>query len=737
MSQDISQPLDETAAPVPPEPVSQHMTTATTPPPQSQRPVRRVIRTIPTGLRTLAFSAKLEKENDSLSLANRIKLVKTIKEAVWRVSDIMGEGTRLFAAFVAEMMRNNGALGIDLSDITHLRHFFTCLFGNPQVTRRNPHAFLNRRVGYREPQVITDFINNWYAPRRPANMPWIDGRYLGQIITAMVIQYHANCQVHVVSHVLSKYQALLTVTLWREWNPDPRVHPDATFPGMEKLKSIAHEILAKRQENRRELNLRENVGELTQAQIDYLVYFIGRFDDDLYRHLFGDLSLIKADIKRNWFEYLPSLGRLLTMFENENLAVRPRPKELKSISVDLFSIVPISSLKQKYIIIDTEALYELQVSAGIIKGTRASRTKFHENMDKEWRRAFYIDTFETINTRFHHSIRTDGISARVHVERPNPEYDPTINQYVNDWGYGYTHDEFHPMQILKTDRVIGLDPGQNNVFAAAWDQELHAEEGYAETSTQPNDFGNLNRLRIRQNMTDEQATDYGYRRRACRTTNHVNWFLYPGNTWREESGYDAAVARESQWNSENAADHLVVINIPTRKTLNMDAHVRYYLQHRDILMGFYRPEKWRHSKRTAFILRQKAHANIARMLLGTIKAKRYENVIVAFGGSLYSNPQNHKPAIPSRALFETLQQWMRVRLTPERLTSTTCSDCLGQMHKSPVNNRSMLCRTNNCMNRNGIDRDINAARNIRRVFLYKNGHQGRRPNPFFDQRYGR
>jgi hypothetical protein len=75
------------------------------------------------------------------------------------------------------------------------------------------------------------------------------------------------------------------------------------------------------------------------------------------------------------------------------------------------------------------------------------------------------------------------------------------------------------------------------------------------------------------------------------------------------------------------------------------------------------------------------------------------------------------PPTPNKHLYKELKRRCRVRLTPEFRTSVTCSKCYERLQDTRYW-AIKKCNTTNCLML--WDRDVNAARNIRHVFLYRN-----------------
>jgi hypothetical protein len=181
----------------------------------------------------------------------------------------------------------------------------------------------------------------------------------------------------------------------------------------------------------------------------------------------------------------------------------------------------------------------------------------------------------------------------------------------------------------------------------------------------------------------------------------------------------------------------MINGIPTAKCETSEifnTHLTYYLRNLQRIVGYYQPMKWRQRIRTMRIKRQQAYAEIVRMLTGRYNLRKDDevirNTVIAYGGGSFSSTSPGYAPAPNKGLLKELQNWCKVRLSAEYLTTRTCSGCNGRMADTR-HPRTLQC-TNICkMQRN---RDVNAAVNIRYVSAYRNDHNGQRPEPFIPDR---
>ncbi|KAI3656406.1 hypothetical protein MP638_000403 [Amoeboaphelidium occidentale] len=108
------------------------------------------------------------------------------------------------------------------------------------------------------------------------------------------------------------------------------------------------------------------------------------------------------------------------------------------------------------------------------------------------------------------------------------------------------------------------------------------------------------------------------------------------------------------------------------------------------------------------------------------QSRSYNNVFVAFGGGQFSSTSRGHHPIPRRSLINALKQRkIPMRLVDEFRTSMLCCKC-----KEPLPKRGMW-HVKRCDNCNIFwNRDVNAAVNIREVFISVNASNGVRPGKF-------
>jgi len=117
------------------------------------------------------------------------------------------------------------------------------------------------------------------------------------------------------------------------------------------------------------------------------------------------------------------------------------------------------------------------------------------------------------------------------------------------------------------------------------------------------------------------------------------------------------------WNNrpENQQAQQIITNIPYSNNDEHDNYLfylYYYLENLETIVGYYQPTKWRRRVWKMRISRQKALANMVRLITGRTRLNRkdeiLQNTIVAFGCGNFSTVSPGFSPTPKTSLFRTL-----------------------------------------------------------------------------------
>jgi transposase len=151
------------------------------------------------------------------------------------------------------------------------------------------------------------------------------------------------------------------------------------------------------------------------------------------------------------------------------------------------------------------------------------------------------------------------------------------------------------------------------------------------------------------------------------------------------------------------------------------AFLRHDLQWMDVRLRFYGARRWRRLRWKTHIAKEKCWGEIVRRITGNQR-----DTIVALGSAIFPHNSRGHASSPTKSLYRRLLGKCTVRLIDEFRTSITCSHCYRGLPQ-----RTRLWQVKACQ---GClicwNRDVNAARNMLRIFLHMNANNGQRPLPF-------
>jgi transposase len=220
-------------------------------------------------------------------------------------------------------------------------------------------------------------------------------------------------------------------------------------------------------------------------------------------------------------------------------------------------------------------------------------------------------------------------------------------------------------------------------------------------------------------------------------------FQVTGKEWRRMAGITEAKTKRENWLKKRIDIVNANSNVPTSKVSHVSDlhnHFFYLFAHLNLWFEFFGSRQWRQLRKRSSIKRQQALDLIVNRIIGKAERKcylghkganakqsrSYNNVFVAFGGGQFSSSSRGHHPIPRRSLINALKQRkIPMRLVDEFRTSMLCCKC-----KEPLPKRGMW-HVKRCDNCNIFwNRDVNAAVNIREVFISVNASKGVRPGKF-------
>lgn len=612
-------------------------------------------------------------------------LQATIQDNVQRATDLVCEASRLLVGFAVRWIEMNDSHA-NFPDIRFegpgglMRQFFTAVAANPS---QRPYDSSIRNLVRCEH--INTFADIWYRQCRPQNLPWIDIRGMSHMVSNIAHMHSTNCKMHIATNLPHKLKLWL-VHKFRK-NLQHLLGDEELFL----LASYVMELLNHPLGNTNLIRFPQSVIDSVDDVLDYSLLFgcVDFYTSKARDYILGGHPL--DDMDTNWHLFVPSMARILKTFvSNQDADVEERLlSRRRGCGIRLFTLLPISSYQQKHILVDTQVLRDLLIQSN--NGLAIpSRGDFQRDAQEWWNRCFDLSHVTSQNRRFGFSISTDGLKCSVHLMRPRRS-----RSNVNEYGFSYDGNGYVPLDIDNNTRIVGLDPNRGIFFDAEWEEDLRLENNYR---CNPNENGKTG-------------------------------VTFTNKRWQEITGMRYVRGKIKAWDTHNRLLAEMLKSTPTpccHLWEDFQYHLIHFLEMRDDFLGYYREKRWRRLRWRSFMQRQKAYDEVGKIITGRNTSGYDRNTVVVYGGGSFDHASCGHPATPNKQLLKELKARCRVRLCPEFRTSKLCSNCEGVLKQTRVW-RIKQCE-NICLTT--WHRDVNAARNIRYIWIYRNEHRGDRPFPF-------
>lgn len=193
--------------------------------------------------------------------------------------------------------------------------------------------------------------------------------------------------------------------------------------------------------------------------------------------------------------------------------------------------------------------------------------------------------------------------------------------------------------------------------------------------------------------------------------------------WQHLSGANHTKRMIRYWLEEQDEIDVLQQNIPSSmcwRWADMCEHLMFVLAFGDQLLDFYCRRRHRRLMFNAYGEKQRAYDHVCDEI-----TRGDPDAIVAYGAGNFNHASHGYPATPNKHLFSELRRRLRdrIRLAREYRSSLRCSDC-GEDLEQCTHWFLKRCTTPTC--RKFWDREVNAARNIRDMFIWTNAHGGQR-----------
>ena len=343
---------------------------------------------------------------------NANHLFDAINVAVKRCAFIAFDATRLanyYVLFLLENGREVPRLRTSAGGI--MRQFFAAVTIKRGVLNQVRH------------QELSDFVREKYNVLRPDDFPYQSNQHISQLLTAMANEFEVSCRNHVTTNFFKRLHKWFLFKLSREIGfLRQTVLSKISSALVRSIKEDADIILTERlqeeivQDSDRlvlVLNVGQNHQQLTAEMVELAIQEIHTEARD--NLLGGQVGFDENTIKNNWESFLQPLHRILRTFVDnmaEDIEERQAGRRRGKSPLRLFTILPITHWKQRYIQIDTSALHDILRYSGL---TNESKLSFLHNRQEHWSAMFNLSKVTSNGRHFGYSIKTDGVSVSVNI----------------------------------------------------------------------------------------------------------------------------------------------------------------------------------------------------------------------------------------------------------------------------------------------------------------------------------
>jgi len=383
--------------------------------------------------------------------------------------------------------------------------------------------------------------------------------------------------------------------------------------------------------------------------------------------------------------------------EMEAKAASMTPAERPRVLKRLFDVLPICKVKEHFITMDTSVLYGLMTELGYSKPSNYEA--FDSMRHEHWTSVFKIKRLEGRTAKFTGTVETDGTAICVHYVR-----EKTITVSVSEEEH---QEEGGGFEVRPNDFVVGCDPGLVDIMAMAVPLEM--EHGCFDISMRFMQSKNFSRAR-----------------------------------YNRESGIIDARKHSNKWNKEvkDQLDDLSGVSSRGASLQNFRDYVERHTIHSEQLWGEYTKPRWARQRMRLYGGKKRSFDTFFNELedLRTDKSRR---MVIAFGAGRAVAMKGSTPAPSSRAFRECQRRFVTVSVEEFRSTYTHAETgqvlaqvgkrvrprsrmqqmLYGQETRRQVSKRSKVrgllwCDSTSEAREHFLNRDLNAAANIRRCLIF-------------------
>ena len=318
----------------------------------------------------------------------------------------------------------------------------------------------------------------------------------------------------------------------------------------------------------------------------------------------------------------------------------------------LISILPICRIKSHFITIDTSSMMGILQELGIIKNSKSVLE------DELWNSIININHVKGKNKTFTGTIDTDGLVVNIHFQRPKMTTDKSDKK--NDFQHK---------------RVIGVDPGRTNIFTMA---EIDRNNG------------------------------------------SIKKYKLTRNQYYSKSGMFKARKETAKWNLGVKSD-LEKMSRNSPKSIYLSKFLMYINTVTNVqkrLWKEYLKKRWRRQRFRLYSGKKRTFAKFLNSLGPP------NDIVLAFGNAKFAPGGKGEISVPTSRAFKECSSRFKIEIVDEFRTSKInyrddqILEIVATNNKRINQIRGLLwCRSSDNTNPSKgkfVDRDINAALNIRR-----------------------
>ncbi len=357
-------------------------------------------------------------------------------------------------------------------------------------------------------------------------------------------------------------------------------------------------------------------------------------------------------------KWIKSDDNLHTMFRYNVLLNR----YYQANNLPLFNLVPVCTIKSHFITIDSTSLHGVMKDSGLVN---CGEKEFLALKEEHWESFLKLRPLQGSQSTFTGTIETDGVALCTHFQRPKPS--KQVDKLIKSFEYK-----------KKQQRVIGVDTGRVNIFYGA-------------------------------EITDDEE---------------IKKFILTRNQYYTGIGAFKSRKLVQGWNN-GIKDILVALSKVSTKGIDISSHNEYldtYLQHYDALWAEYTKERWSRNRLSLYGGKQRVWDAFFNEIQSFDKDKE---VVIAYGASKFCPTGKGEMAVPTSQVYkETIRRFKEKVYLVDEFRSTKIyyqDDTILQSVKSKKTNRVLRgllwCRSTINNRSHFVDRDLNAALNIRRCLI--------------------